>query len=74
MKPPFEITPEILKLVASVSAKIGEANAYHLDKPTPILRKKNRVRTIRATLQIEGNTLNEDQITAILDKKRVLGS
>jgi Fic family protein len=45
----------------------------HLSKPEPKLRKANRVRTIQASLAIEGNTLNLDQVTAILDGKRVLG-
>ncbi|WP_177420797.1 hypothetical protein [endosymbiont of Lamellibrachia barhami] len=36
------------------------------------LRRINRIRTIQGTLAIEGNTLSEAQITAILDGKRVL--
>ena len=37
------------------------------------LRKRNRIRTIQASLAVEGNTLSIDQVTAIIDKKRVLG-
>jgi len=47
MKPPYDITSIILKLLTSISEKIGEINATHLDKPSPELRKKNRVKTIR---------------------------
>lgn len=36
------------------------------------LRRINRIRTIRGSLAIEGNTLSEEQITAILDGKRVV--
>jgi Fic family protein len=36
------------------------------------LRRINRVRTIRGSLAIEGNTLSEAQITAILEGKRVI--
>lgn len=36
------------------------------------LRRINRIRTIHGSLAIEGNTLSEEQITAILDGKRVL--
>jgi len=36
------------------------------------LRRINRICTIRGSLAIEGNTLNEAQITAILDGKRVI--
>ena len=40
MKPPYEITPEILKYVASISEKIGEINAKYLIKSNPTLRKQ----------------------------------
>jgi len=36
------------------------------------LRRVNRIRTIQGSLAIEGNTLTEQQITAILDGKRVM--
>lgn len=73
MKPPYEITSEILNLVISVSEKLGEINAAHLVKQDPVLRKTNRIKTIHSTLEIEGNTLSIDQITAIFENKRVLG-
>ena len=73
MKPPYEITTKILKLVTSISEKIGEINANLLDKPSPLLRKQNRIKTIHNSLKIEGNTLSEDQITAILEKRKVVG-
>jgi len=53
---------------------LGIVDATHLRKPETELRKKNKVKTIRASLAIEGNTLSEDQITAIIDNKRVIGS
>lgn len=73
MKPPYEITPKILKLLTTISEKIGEVNASFLDKPSPQLRKQNRIRTIHSSLKIEGNTLTEEQITAIIENKRVIG-
>lgn len=73
MKPPYDITTKILKLITSISEKLGEANAVHMEKPSPELRKKNRVKTIQASLEIEGNTLSEEQITAIIENKRVIG-
>lgn len=73
MKPPYDVTNSILKLLTSISEKIGEVNANYLHKPSPELRKRNRVKTIKASLEIEGNTLSEDQITAILENKRVIG-
>lgn len=73
MNPPYDITSVILGLLSSVSEKIGAVNSLLLDKPEPQLRKRNRIRTIQSSLQIEGNTLSETQVTALIDNKRVLG-
>ena len=73
MKPPYELTSEILKLIMAVSEKIGEVNAKYLVKQNPTLRKQNKIKTIHSSLSIEGNTLSEEQITAILENKRVIG-
>ena len=73
MKPPYEITSKILKLITSISEKIGEVKANFLNKPSPKLRKQNRIKTIHSSLKIEGNTLTEEQITALLENKRVIG-
>ena len=73
MKPPYEITTSILKLITSISEKIGEVNAYLLNKPSPKLRKQNKIKTIHSSLKIERNTLTEEQITALLENKRVIG-
>ena len=73
MKPPYEITYSILKLITSISEKIGEVNANLLNRPSPKLRKQNRIKTIHSSLKIEGNTLTEEQITALLENKKVIG-
>ncbi|MPS73009.1 MAG: Fic family protein [Chryseobacterium sp.] len=73
MKPPYDITSEILKYIASISEKIGVVNAKFLTKTDPTLRKQNQIKTIHSSLSIEGNTLSEEQITAILENKRVIG-
>jgi len=73
MKPPYEITDTILRLVASISEKIGAISANFLDRPSPQLRKRNKIKTIHSSLKIEGNTLTEAQITALLENKRVIG-
>ena len=73
MKPPYDITPKILKLITSISEKLGEINATYLSKQSPQLRQQNRIKTIHSSLQIEGNTLTEEQITALIENKRVIG-
>jgi Fic family protein len=73
MKPPYDISPGILKLVSAISEKLGEVNANYLNKQSPLLRKQNRIKTIQSTLEIEGNTITEEQITAIIENKKVTG-
>ena len=72
MRPPYKITTRILELIASISEKIGEVNAAYLFKPPTELRKKNRIKTIHSSLEIEGNSLSLDQVTAIIDNKRII--
>ena len=72
MKPPYSITPAIIELISSISEKLGAINATHLQQPKTALRRSNTIKTIQASLAIEGNTLSVEQITAMLDNKRVL--
>ena len=71
MKPPYDITSTILKLISSISEKIGEINANYLNKPSTTLRKQNRIKTIHSSLKIEGNTLTQEQITALIENKKL---
>jgi Fic family protein len=73
LKPSYEITSQILYLVASISEKSGAIRSRFLDRATPQLRKQNQIKTIHSSLSIEGNTLSLDQVTALLDNKRVAG-
>ncbi|MGB5941737.1 MAG: hypothetical protein WBG71_02555 [Leeuwenhoekiella sp.] len=73
MEPSYDITPTVLKLITSVSEKIGMVNANYLDKHSPKLRKENRIKTIHSSLKLEGNTLTKAQITALLENKRIIG-
>ncbi len=74
MKPPYELSPKILEYITDISEKIGEVNASFLIKSSPALRKRNQIKTIHSSLQIEGNTLTQGQITAIIENRRVVGS
>lgn len=73
MKPPYDINSNILKLITYISEKLGEVNANFLNRPSPQLRKQNKIKTIHSSLKIEGNTLTEEQITALIENKRVIG-
>lgn len=72
MKPPYTITPKILAAISSIAEKVGAIKAAHLQYPRAELRKKNRIKTIQSSLQIEGNTLTIQQVTALLENKRVM--
>jgi len=72
--PPFTITDSILDLVSQISEHIGKLSTLRQTISTPQLRKINRIKTLVGTLQIEGNTLTEENVTAILDGKRVWGN
>ena len=71
--PSFTITSKIVNLIAKISEQVGGLNASLLNS-SPQLRKQNRIKTIAGTLAIEGNQLTEEQITAIIEGQRVLGS
>lgn len=70
--PPYTITPAILNLVAQISEIIGRYTVLAEQNP-PRLRRENRIRTIQASLAIENNTLTLEQVTAVIEGKRVLG-
>lgn len=72
-KPPYSLSPKAFKLVIAISEQLGKYQGLHLDKPEPQLRRKNRIRSIHSSLLIEGNRLSEEQVSDILDGKRVLG-
>ncbi len=73
-KPPYTITPKILNLVVKISEDILKLEYSEKNIITPKLRKLNRIKTLAGTLEIEGNYLGEEKITAILNGKRVLGT
>lgn len=73
-KPPFHMTDKIVTLLAEISEQIGRITVLQEGIVSPHLRRENRIRTIHSSLAIEHNSLSLDQVTAILDGKRVLGN
>ena len=71
-KPPFEITNSILDKIAEIAELVGQVSATSGLTTNPMLRRTNRIRTIYYSLAIEQNTLSLEQVTAVLDGKRVL--
>ncbi len=73
-KPPFHMTDKMVTLLAEISEQVGRITVLQEGKISPHLRRENRIRTIHSSLAIEHNSLSLDQVTAILDGKRVLGN
>ncbi len=73
-EPPFKISAKIIDLVSQISEKIGEINSLEKSPCHLELRKENRIKTIHSSLAIENNSLSIEQITAIIEGKRVLGN
>lgn len=71
-KPPFTITTSILAEIAEIAELVGQVTAVSGLTTNPTLRRTNRIRTIYSSLAIEQNTLSLDQVTAVLNGKRVL--
>jgi Fic family protein len=73
-QPPFEITAKTLTLVSEISELIGKIQGTGEYQRNLHLRKVNRIRSIQSSLAIENNTLSPEQVTDIINGKRVLGS
>lgn len=71
-KPPFEITNSILDEVAEIAELVGHVSATTGLSTNPTLRRTNRIRSIYSSLAIEQNTLSLEQVTAVLNGKRVI--
>ena len=72
-KPPFTITQKILFLCTQIAQLLGEYDGINRPIPQPQLRRQNRIKTIHSSLAIEGNSLSEDQVSDIINNKRVNG-
>jgi len=72
-QPPFTITSKILNLVSQITEIVTKLEILEFDVDLK-LRKISKIKTITGTLQIEGNTLSEEKITALLEGKRVLAT
>ena len=69
--PKFTVSGKAMRLIMEIAAAL-ERYKIVMEGPDGVrLRKLNHIRTIRGTTAIEGNTLTEEQITAVLAGKRV---
>ena len=71
--PPFVMTDQITNLVIEIAELTGAMSVSEQVSKNPKLRRENRVRSIHSSLAIEQNSLTIDQVSAIINGKRVLG-
>ena len=71
--PPFQQNTTVINLLAEICELVGRVEVTHRDIISVQLRRQNQIRSIHSSLQIEQNTLSLEQVTAILNGKRVLG-
>jgi Fic family protein len=72
--PSFTITEKITNLVAQVAEHIGKIQGSGEYKRSLHLRKTNRIRSIHSSTAIEGNTLSLEQVSDIINGKRIIGN
>lgn len=71
--PPYEITDEMLELVSQIMENLGKLNGVNELEKLPRLRRVSRIKSIHSSLAIENNTLSIEQVTDVIDGKRVIG-
>ena len=71
-KPPFELTSSMLDVITEIAELVGHVNATAGLSTNPMLRRTNRIRSVYSSLAIEQNTLSLEQVTAVLNGKRVI--
>ena len=72
--PPYTISDKIVNLISDISEILTELTIDNKMSPNPRLRRDNRVKTIHASLAIENNSLSLEQVTDIINGKRILGA
>ena len=71
-QPPFEINERIMADVIEIAELVGRVSVTDKISMNPTLRRTNRIQTIYSSLAIEQNTLDLEQVTAVLSGKRVI--
>lgn len=73
-KPPFTLNDNIINLLAKISELVGQVSVLHKDSLSPRLRRENRIKTIHSSLAIEHSSMSLEQVTAVINGKRILGA
>lgn len=72
--PPYTISDKTVNLISAITEIITKITINDKMSNNPRLRRDNRISTIHASLAIENNSLSLDQVTDIINGKRILGA
>ena len=71
--PPYTLTDEMFDLVSQTMENLGKLNGVDDLEKLPRLRRINRIKSIHSSLAIENNTLSIEQVSDVINGKKVLG-
>ncbi|MCR5559029.1 MAG: Fic family protein [Schwartzia sp.] len=72
-EPPVTMTEKITNLIVEIGELVGSISTHEAMNPNPVLRRESRIRTIHSSLAIEQNTLTLEQVSDVINGKKVLG-
>jgi Fic family protein len=71
--PPFKLNDDMLEIVTTIVEALGKISSVETLDKLPRLRRAGRIKSIHSSLAIENNTLTIEQVTDVINGKRVLG-
>ena len=71
--PLYTVTDTIIHLVAEIGEQVGAITIKSETASNTQLRRDNQIRSIHSSLAIENNSLSLEQVTDVINGKRVLG-
>lgn len=71
--PPFELTDKIFSLASEIMENLGSLHSVNDLEKLPRLRKVSRIKSIHSSLAIENNSLSIEDVTDVIEGKKVLG-
>ena len=72
-EPPFDPTDKITATALDIAEMVGRLAPDSALSSSPVLHRELRIKTIHSSLAIEQNTLTMEQVTDIIDGRRVFG-
>lgn len=72
-QPPFELTETMFSLSSEIMENLGKLTFVNDLEKLPRLRRVSKIKSIHSSLAIENNSLSLEQVTSVINKKKVIG-